>query len=132
VRWTLGFFDHRRGCCPGYGGVLGVETFDTTTSGHRSVVRWLAGFGVIDKVGVEGTGSYGAGIARHLTGKGITLVEVDRPNRQASHRGKCRCRLSRPDTHPGQIDTPRCQVAQRRSGISWRWKRVNVTGVGTS
>ena len=35
--------------------------------------RWLASFGVIEKIGVEGTGSYGAGLARHLTGKGITV-----------------------------------------------------------
>lgn len=69
------------------GGLLGVETFTTTTGGHRNLVAWLAGFGTINKIGVEGTGSYGAGIARHLTGKGITVVEVDRPNRQARHRG---------------------------------------------
>ncbi len=68
------------------GGVLGVETFDTTTGGYRRLVAWLAGFGEIVKVGVEGTGSYGAGLARHLAGKGIDVVEVDRPNRQARHR----------------------------------------------
>ena len=68
------------------GGVLGVETFDTTTGGYRNLVRWLAGFGTISLVGVEGTGSYGAGLTRHLTGKGIRVVEVDRPNRQARHR----------------------------------------------
>ena len=63
------------------GGLLGVETFDTTTGGYRRLVAWLAGFGDIGLVGVEGTGSYGAGIARHLAGKGIRVVEVDRPNR---------------------------------------------------
>ena len=68
------------------GGVLGVETFDTTTGGYRRLVALLAGFGTISLVGVEGTGSYGVGIARHLTGKGIRVVEVDRPNRQARHR----------------------------------------------
>ncbi len=68
------------------GGVLGVETFDTTTGGYRRLVAWLAGFGTISLVGVEGTGSYGAGLARHLTDKGIRVVEVDRPNRQARHR----------------------------------------------
>ena len=68
------------------GGLLGVETFDTTTGGYRRLVAWLAGFGDIDLIGVEGTGSYGAGIARHLGGKGIRIVEVDRPNRQARHR----------------------------------------------
>ncbi len=68
------------------GGVLGVETFDTTTGGYRRLVAWLAGFGTISLVGVEGTGSYGAGLARHLTDRGIRVVEVDRPNRQARHR----------------------------------------------
>jgi transposase len=68
------------------GGVLGIETFDTTTAGYRQLVAWLAGFGTISLVGVEGTGSFGAGLTRHLTGKGIRVVEVDRPNRQARHR----------------------------------------------
>jgi transposase len=68
------------------GGVLGVETFDTTTGGYRQLVAWLAGFGTISLIGVEGTGSYGAGLTRHLTDKGIRVVEVDRPNRQARHR----------------------------------------------
>jgi transposase len=68
------------------GGVLGVETFDTTTGGYRRLVAWLAGFGSVSLVGVEGTGSYGAGLTRHLTDKGIRVVEVDRPNRQARHR----------------------------------------------
>jgi hypothetical protein len=43
------------------GGVLGVDTFETTTGGYRCLVAWLAGFGDISVVGVEGTGSYGAG-----------------------------------------------------------------------
>ena len=68
------------------GGVLGVETFDTTVGGFRRLVAWLASFGTISVVGVEGTGSYGAGLTRHLSGKGIRVVEVDRPNRQARHR----------------------------------------------
>ncbi len=67
------------------GGVLGLETFETKTGGHRRLVRWPAGFGVIDKIGVEGTGPYGAGLARHLSAKGITVIEVARPNREARH-----------------------------------------------
>jgi hypothetical protein len=42
------------------GGVLGVETFDTTTGGYRHLVAWLAGFGTISLIGVEGTGSTGS------------------------------------------------------------------------
>ena len=115
------------------GGVVGVETFATNTGGHRSLVAWLAGFGAIDKVGVEGTGSYGAGIARHLTGKGITVVEVDRPNRQARHRaGKsdavdaiaaARAALSgtatgTPKSRDGAIEAIRVLSVARRSAAS--------------
>jgi transposase len=49
-------------------------------------VQWLGGFGDIALVGVEGTGSYGAGLARHLTAAGVRVVEVDRADRQDRHR----------------------------------------------
>ena len=68
------------------GGVLGVETFATTPAGYRELTWWLQGFGVVVLVGVEGTGSYGAGLARHLRRAGIDVVEVDRPNRQLRRR----------------------------------------------
>jgi transposase len=42
----------------------------------------LLGFGPVVKVGVEGTGSYGVGLARFLHANGVEVVEVDRPNRQ--------------------------------------------------
>jgi transposase len=65
------------------GGVLGVESFATTTAGFAELHAWLAGFGVIDRVGVEGTGAYGAGLARFLATMDVTVIEVGRPNRQA-------------------------------------------------
>jgi transposase len=68
------------------GGVLGIETFDTTATGCRQLVEWLRGHGEVSLVGVEGTGSYGAGLCRHLTRAGIRVVEVDRPNRQVRRR----------------------------------------------
>lgn len=71
--------DHR-------GGLIGVESFDTTAAGYRSLLAWLASFGMVEAVGVEGTGSYGAGLTRHLQGNGIRVVEVDRPNRQRRRR----------------------------------------------
>ncbi len=49
-------------------------------------MRWLQGFGPVELVGVEGTGSYGAGLTRHLHHEGIAVVEVDRPNRQRRRR----------------------------------------------
>ena len=51
--------------------------------GYSALLSWLEAFGEVSKVGVEGTGSYGAGIARHLARAGVHVVEVDRQNRQA-------------------------------------------------
>jgi len=68
------------------GSLLGVESFETTPVGYRALLRWLAQFGTVELVGVEGTGSYGAGLTRHLHGQGIAVVEVDRPNRQRRRR----------------------------------------------
>ncbi len=68
------------------GGLLGVESFRTTADGHRSLASWMGGFGTIERVGVEGTGAYGAGLARHLVGASVTVIEVDRPNRQQRRR----------------------------------------------
>ena len=68
------------------GGLLEVAEFPATAAGHRRLLGWLAGFGPVARVGVEGTGSYGAGLARHLRAAGVEVVEVDRPNRQARRR----------------------------------------------
>jgi len=64
------------------GGLLGVESFPATGAGYRRLEHWFTLFGSVVKVGVEGTGSYGADLTRHLHNAGIEVVEVDRPNRQ--------------------------------------------------
>jgi transposase len=63
------------------GGLLGVESFPTTPKGYSQLLAWLESFGDVDLLGVEGTGSYGAGLTRHLHRRGVKVVEVDRPNR---------------------------------------------------
>src|SRR5207253_5250794 len=68
------------------GGLLGVEEFGTTTAGYEGLLVWLSAFGPVLRVGVEGTGSYGAGLARFLLDHGVEVVEVDRPNRQERFR----------------------------------------------
>src|SRR5665213_299498 len=65
------------------GGVLGVESFDATPRGYKALFEWMGAFGAVSKVGVEGTGAYGAGLGRFLKKAGVEVVEVDRPNRQA-------------------------------------------------
>jgi transposase len=64
------------------GRVLGSAQFPATPVGYAALSGWLAGFGRLVLVGVEGTGVYGAGLARHLREHGITVVEVDRPDRK--------------------------------------------------
>jgi transposase len=68
------------------GGVLGVESFPTTPHGYVSLIEWMLRFGPLERVGIEGTGAYGAGLARHLLAGGVTVIEVDRPNRQERRR----------------------------------------------
>jgi transposase len=64
------------------GGLLGVASFPTTPAGYARLRKWLARFGPVERVGVEGTGAYGAGLARHLRSNGLVVIEVDRPSRQ--------------------------------------------------
>ena len=68
------------------GGLLGVESFETTPTGYAELASWLSSFGEIELVGIEGTGSYGAGLTRFLHCRGVGVVEVDRPNRQRRRR----------------------------------------------
>jgi transposase len=68
------------------GRLLATASFVTTTSGYRQLHRWLCSFGEVLAVGVEGTGSWGAGISRFLRARGMNVIEVNRPNRQTRRR----------------------------------------------
>jgi transposase len=91
--------------------VLGTKSFSTTRAGYRALTRWMRGFGDVRKVGVEGTGSYGAGLARHLAAAGIEVLEVDRPDRSDRRRkGK--------DDDLDAISAARAALHGRRTSIS--------------
>jgi transposase len=77
---------HVAAALDGIGGLLGVEEFPTTRAGYARLLGWLRGFGSVDLVGIEGTGSYGAGLARYVTAAGVRVVEVDRSDRQDRRR----------------------------------------------
>jgi transposase len=77
---------HVAAALDGAGGLLGTASFPASSSGYRRLLGWLRRFGDVELVGVEGTGSYGAGLTRHLQAEGVAVVEVDRPNRQARRR----------------------------------------------
>ena len=122
------------------GGVLGVESFPTTTGGFVELHEWLASFGTLERVGVEGTGAYGAGLARFLCGVGVTVIEVGRPNRQARRaHGKsdsidaveaARAALSGraaavAKTGDGNVEAIRVLLVAYRSGRDTRTKCLN-------
>jgi transposase len=66
--------------------VLATHSFSTTRAGYRALIRWVRSFGDVVRVGVEGTGSYGAGLTRHLVEAGFDVLEVDRPDRSDRRR----------------------------------------------
>jgi transposase len=68
------------------GGRLGEVTVPTTRAGYADLMRWAEGLGAVRALGVEGTGSWGAGLARHLRAAGHTVIEVDRPDRRTRRR----------------------------------------------
>jgi transposase len=68
------------------GRVLDTRSFPATTSGYRALWRWLNNFGKVEAVGVEGTGAWGAALARFLTAESATVIEVRRGNRQHRRR----------------------------------------------
>ena len=69
---------------------LGRLEIPTTPAGYRRLLQWAQDLGdPTPRFGLEGTGSYGAGLVRHLRRAGCSVIEVNRPNRQTSHaRGK--------------------------------------------
>lgn len=98
------------------GGLLGVETFPTTPAGLRNLHDWMTTFGEIDRVGIEGTGAYGAGLARHFRARGVEVIEADRPNRQVRHRA-------------GKSDTIDA-IEAARGALSGRLKGIAKTSDG--
>lgn len=124
----------------GTGRSLGTRAFPVTPLGYRQLLAWLRGFGPLAQVGVEGTGSWGSGLARFLVDAGVEVLEVDRPDRQARRRrGKsdpidaqaaALAVLSgratgRPKAQNGQVEAIRALRAARRSAVKARTQAGN-------
>jgi transposase len=122
------------------GRVLGDQQFPNTPAGYNALLAWLNSLGQPTKVGIEGTGAYGAGLARHLTATGITLVEVDRPDRTTRRtRGKsdpidaiaaARAALSEqatgtPKTRTGPVEAIRALRVTRAGAVKARTAAYN-------
>jgi transposase len=122
------------------GGLLGVQEFPATPAGYARLLGWLAGFGTVCLVGIEGTGSYGAGLARHMAVAGVRVIEVDRSDRQdrrrqgksdpldavsaarAAQSGKAR---GAPKGRDGSVEAIRALMVAKRSARSERTQTIN-------
>jgi transposase len=117
------------------GRVLGSAQFPATAEGYAHLLAWLRAFGTLVLVGIEGTGAYGAGLARHLRGAGVRLVEVDRPDRKtrrwqgksdpvdaeaAARTALAARRTGIPKDRDGQVEALRNLRVARRSAIGAR------------
>src|SRR5215212_10493048 len=65
-----------------FGRRLGTRSVPTTPAGFAALLAWARDFGMIGRIGIEGTGSYGAGLTRWLRARGVAVIEVERPRRQ--------------------------------------------------
>ena len=122
------------------GGLLGVESFGADQAGYEELSDWIVGFGLVTRVGVEGTGSWGVGLTRFLTVAGVEVIEVDRPNRQQRRKvGKsdpsdaisaARAALSgtaavTPKSRNGRVEEMRVLLVARRSARTQRIQTLN-------
>jgi transposase len=122
------------------GRVLGTTWVPTTTRGSVQLLRWAMRLGQVQRFGIEGTGSFGAGLSRWLQQQGYQVVEVNRPNRQTRRRrGKsdpvdaeaaARAALAgeattTPKAANGTVEMLRVLRVARRSAIKARGQAAN-------
>src|SRR5919199_1092592 len=119
---------------------LGELTVPTTAKGYQNLLCWAESFGPVRCAGVEGTGSYGAGLARHLRSAGIAVFEVERPKRRRLRRnGKSDSRdaqaaaraalagetAGEPKSADGRVEMIRVLRAARHSTVKARSQAAN-------
>jgi transposase len=119
---------------------LGELTVPTNVQGYQSLVCWAKSFGSVWCAGVEGTGSYGAGLARHLRSAGIAVFEIERPRRRHLRRkGKSDSRdaeaaaraalagetVGEPKSADGRVEMIRVLRVARHSAVKARTQAAN-------
>ena len=73
--------EHYAVALDGLGRRLGQLTLAANPDGYAALLNWTMEFGSVLRFAVEGTGSYGSGLARFLRRNGHMVVEVSRPPR---------------------------------------------------
>ncbi|MGY4937698.1 IS110 family RNA-guided transposase [Streptomyces nigrescens] len=68
------------------GEMIGTGSFPATAVGYRELLTWARGLGTVRRAGLEGTGSYGAGLCRYLLAQQVEVFDVNRPDRSDRRR----------------------------------------------
>jgi transposase len=115
--------------------VLECRCFSTTRQGYRQMVAWMRSFGELRRVGVESTGTYGAGLLRHLQNSGVEVLEVTTPDKSdrrrrgkdddldaqnAAHAAFAGKRTVTPKNRDGMIESLRVLRACRKTAVAAR------------
>ena len=126
---------HHVAVLSGTGARLGDREVPTTAAGYEQLLSYVRSFGSVRLVGVEGTRSYGAGLARHLLEQGVEIREIVRPRRTPRRRGKsdsidayaaAQQALAEPESLPiaktgdGLVEQIRVLLTVRRSAVKAR------------
>ena len=131
---------HHAAVIDGVGRHVADAGFPATPVGYEQLLHWARGHGRVAAFGVEGTGAYGAGLARHLRAAGCAVIEVDRPDRSTRRQqGKSDpidayaaaaavlrgTASGTPKTRDGQVEAIRTLRVARRSAIKARTQAIN-------
>jgi len=115
--------------------VIGTRSFATTRQGYRQMLAWMRSFGELRRVGIESTGSYGAGLLRFMQQSGVVVLEVTTPDKQerrrrgknddldaqnAAHAAFAGQRTVTPRSRDGMIESLRVLMACRKTAVSAR------------
>lgn len=117
------------------GRLLGCQQFPADAPGYAALLAWAVTFGAVLLAAIEGTGAYGAGLARFLRDAGVDLLEIDRPDRKArrfagksdpldaeaaARAGLARVRTGIPKDRTGKVEALRNLRVARRSAVDQR------------
>ena len=115
--------------------VLASRCFPTTRHGYKQMLTWMRSFGLLQRVGVEATGTYGAGLLRYLQNAGVKVLEVTAPDthdrrkrgktddldaQNAAHAAFAGRRTVTPKSRDGMIESLRVLKACRKTAVAAR------------
>ncbi|WP_313061975.1 IS110 family transposase [Agrobacterium cavarae] len=118
-----------------YDRVLETRSFPTTRNGYRLMLAWMRTFGELQRVGVECTGSYGAGLLRYMQAADVEVLVVTIPDRHdrrrrgknddldaqaAAHAAFAERRTVTPRSRDGMVESLRVLKACRKTAVNAR------------